>query len=116
MELLLPWPKPELSPNSRAHWSVKNRAAQKLKNECWAITKQSMLKGKPGKFYYLAITFRPPQNRRQDLDNMLSRAKYALDGVALGMGIDDSKFKLGLELGDSVRGGAIIVKISEMVE
>ena len=110
-ELILPWPPKELSPNARVHWAVKSKHAKKLKQTCWAIAVESGVKLDPESMVDLYITFRPSSRRRQDMDNMLARAKYALDGVALALGVDDSKFRLHLEIGEPVKGGAIVVSM-----
>lgn len=109
---MLPWPASELSPNARVHWSVRSRKAKRLKNECWALTKASGIKIKHDGVIDLHITFRPACRRRQDVDNMLARAKYALDGVALALGVDDSRFRLHLEVGEPVHGGAVVVRVA----
>lgn len=114
IEIILPWPPAELSPNSRAHWSLKARKAKQIKQDCWALTKASGAKVEHDGKIPLRVTFRPPTKARHDMDNCLARAKHALDGVALGLGVDDVRFFLMLEIGEPVKGGAIIIKLVSM--
>lgn len=113
-EIVLPWPPAELSPNSRTHWAIKNRAAQLLKHDCWALTKASGAKVEHDDKIPLRMTFRPPSKHRHDMDNCLARCKALLDGVALALGVDDSRFFLMLEIGEPLKGGAVIIKLLSM--
>jgi crossover junction endodeoxyribonuclease RusA len=111
-EISLPWPPAELSPNSRCHWSVKARKAKQIKQDCWALTKASGLKIEHEGKIPLSITFRPPSKARYDMDNCLARSKAALDGLAFGLGVDDVRFVLTLEMGEPVKGGEIVVRLA----
>jgi crossover junction endodeoxyribonuclease RusA len=115
IEIVLPWPPTELSPNSRSHWSIKARKAKQLKQDCWAITKASGANISHEEKIPLKVTFRPPSKRRFDMDNCLSRSKALMDGVALGLGVDDVRFTLTLDIGEPVKGGAVIVKVIDVV-
>jgi crossover junction endodeoxyribonuclease RusA len=109
-EIILPWPPTEVSPNSRAHWSIKARKNKQLKNDCWALTKQAGIKIDHDGQIPMHITFRPPSRIRHDMDNAIARIKYALDGVALALGVDDARFVLTPEMGEPVKGGAVVVR------
>ena len=41
----------------------------------------------------LTLVFHQEDKRHRDLDNMLSACKQILDGVALGLGINDKQFR-----------------------
>ena len=60
----------------------------------------------------VAITFFPPDRRHRDLDNMLASLKAALDGIALAVGIDDSRWTLTLSKGAPIdRSGMVKVTL-----
>lgn len=113
MIVTLPWPHPNLSPNARVHW--RKTAALKVLNResarycCMAASIRKGSISSPA----VAITFRPPDNRRRDLDNMLSSCKSALDGVADALGVDDSRWTLTIARGEPVKGGSVILEITE---
>jgi len=106
-----PWPPAVLSPNSRAHWAMKSRATKENKMAAWAITKEAKLKAPEEGPIHLRMEFCPPSHRRQDMDNMLARAKSTIDGLAIALGVDDSRFRYLLEIGEVVRGGQIRIAI-----
>jgi len=59
----------------------------------------------------LTITFCPPNKSRRDEDNMLASIKAGLDGVAEAWRVDDSRFRLAIEIGDVVKHGAVILEV-----
>lgn len=100
MEIIIPWPPKELSPNARTHFMQKAGIAKKYKAMCWTI---AMVGGrvvcvKEGRVT-VSMTFCPPDNRRRDMDNALAACKSGLDGIASALGIDDHLFRLVLEWG-----------------
>lgn len=94
----LPWPPKSLSPNSRKDRRHSTADRKAYKKACWALAKEAKLKGT-----HLTLTFHPPCGRRRDLDNMLSHCKYAIDGIALAMGVDDSEFSYTIHKGEPDR-------------
>ena len=60
----------------------------------------------------VAITFCPPNKRRRDLDNIIASFKAGSDGIADGLGIDDSLFFCTYSLGAPVGDGAVFVVLS----
>lgn len=111
----LPWPSPKLSPNAREHWSVTSKAKKLYRARCRAIGESVGVGVLAGSENAVAVhlTFFPPDARRRDMDNMLAAMKAGLDGLADAMGVDDSKWKLGIEVSDPVKGGAVMVQVSE---
>ena len=107
------WPHKALSPNSRVHWVVKARAtagdrfAAKVNARVAGAHKLKL--DRPA----VKLTFRPPDRRRRDQDNLIASCKAILDGIAEALGIDDSRFVLTFEVGEPARGGRIDVTISE---
>jgi hypothetical protein len=59
----------------------------------------------------VTLTFFPPDNRRRDLDGMLSASKALIDGVADSLEVDDSKWAITLRRGDVVKGGNVRFEI-----
>lgn len=106
----LPWPPKELSPNNRAHWTKKASHAKQMKQIAYTLTKQAkpiIEAQKPT----LSIVFNPPSIARHDMDNCLARCKSLIDGISLAIGIDDSKFRYVLEMGEKTKGGEVLVTI-----
>lgn len=114
IQIQIPWPSRDLSPNGRVHWSVKAKAAKAAKEQAYWLTKEA--KGAitwDGPIHVL-IEFFAPSKRRYDLDNHLAALKGHLDGIALALGVDDSRFALHLHRGETT-GGYVIVTIMEKV-
>lgn len=108
LRITLPWPDTSLSPNTRSHWAPKSKAARAAKELAWgmtlnAVATQNALFGAVGAplptwpdEVPVALEFTPPNRRRRDMDNLLASMKSALDGIALALGVDDSRFALTL--------------------
>lgn len=113
MKVELPWPPSAHNPNSRKHWAVKRRAAEKYRQECWALTYQAA-KGRkipdvePGSID-LYIDFYPPDRGRRDDDNLVAAFKSGRDGLADALGCDDRVFRIHPFLHDEVRRGGVVV-------
>ena len=111
MEIMLPWPPKDLSPNARVHWARLARAKKVYRAEC---ATQAMAQGArrlaAGKLH-LALTFYPPTRRAFDLDNSLARMKAGLDGLADVLGVDDKHWSLSIERADQL-GGYVRVEVS----
>lgn len=60
----------------------------------------------------IAVTFRPPDKRRRDKDNMIASFKSGQDGIADALGVDDSTLPVSHETGTPVRGGRVDVVFS----
>ena len=46
------------------------------------------------------------------MDNLLSRLKSGLDGLADVLGVDDSRWSLRIEMAEPVKGGSVYVEVS----
>lgn len=106
--MILSWPNKALSPNARIHWAQKAKAVKAYRYEAAWVTKAEKLQ-KPEGMITLELIFRPPSRRRYDLDNCIAMMKGALDGIADGMGVDDSRFRLNASMGEPVKGGQVCV-------
>lgn len=113
-EVKLPWPPSELSPNSRIHWARKAKFAKGYKKSCWAMAKQAGLCVDWEGPVHVWLTFVPPDRRHRDQDNMIASVKYALDGLALALGIDDKRFVLHSSVAAEI-GGVVNVRLRKEV-
>lgn len=113
MKVLLPWPPRELSPNARVHWARKAKIAKAYRGQAWALAVDAWGFRQWVDSASFAITFNPPDNRARDLDNMLASMKSALDGIARAIGVDDSKWAISIRKGEVVKGGQVVVEITQ---
>ena len=111
MEVVLPWPPRDLSPNARVHWSRKAKAARAYRESCYWLTKQSGLRPSSDGRLHVMIEFVPPDRRVRDRDNMLASIKNGLDGFAQALGVNDSRFDLTIRVAESV-GGVVRVRLA----
>lgn len=113
-DLDLPWPSPKLSPNARQHWATAAKAKKAYRARCRAIATAAgvgaVLAGKTS--LGVDLTFFPPDRRGRDMDNMLASMKSGLDGLADATGIDDRHWRLSFEVGEPVKGGQVLVRMS----
>lgn len=113
MTVTLPYPPSSLSPNSRGHWSIKAKAAAKARRDSSIICQASGIRALGWPAMHVSIEFCAPDRRHRDLDNQLASAKSALDGLADASGVDDRSWSITITRGQPVKGGAIIISISE---
>lgn len=109
IEITLPWPPKELSPNARQHHMALHRAKKAYRQVCgWQAKAQG---AKPVQADKLAVhfVFYPPTRRRIDLDNCIARMKAGIDGLADVLAVDDSRWVMSFEIADDVGG---LVKVS----
>lgn len=116
MQVTLPWPPKELSPNARVHWSVLARMKKKYRTACWVLARNAgmssvTLLGADRAEVHLA--FYPPDRRNRDDDNMLASMKAGLDGLADALKVDDSAFKVTFDVSDDI-GGMVKVSVIPM--
>ena len=101
MKITLPFPSKDLSPNSRKHWGAKIKAKNSLKEAGVVEGYQNRRLASPDASYCVSVAFYPP-NLRWDVDGMFSALKSGIDGLAIGMKINDRQFrKFILEVPDS---------------
>jgi crossover junction endodeoxyribonuclease RusA len=112
----LPWPDKRLSPNSRVHWTVKAECTRRARADARLLCVNAINAGGhpmfDGRQLSVAFTFCPKDNRRRDLDNLISSTKAHRDGIADALGVDDSKFRLTAQMGPVAKGGKVIVEIA----
>lgn len=116
ISLPLPWPPRDLHPNSRVHWGRRARAAKLCRTiAAGTALAAGIRRGDPDIPSRLKVTavFFPPDNRRRDIDGMLSSIKSYLDGIADVIGIDDSKWEISMSREGARKGGLVRIEISE---
>jgi crossover junction endodeoxyribonuclease RusA len=110
----LPWPPRVLHPNSRVHWSKRAKAAKHCRTLGAALTLTTgVRRNDPDIPQSLRVTavFSPPDNRRRDVDGMLSSIKSYLDGISDVIGIDDSKWQIALRREAPCKGGLVRIEL-----
>ncbi len=112
MSIRFAWPDKELSPNARLHHMQLARAKAKYRAACAWDCKAQGIRTMDADSLHVALTFHPPTRRRFDLDNLLSRMKAGLDGLADVIGVDDSKWSISIKRGDPTPGGCVFVELS----
>lgn len=118
IEVVLPWPPKDLSPNARVHWTKRSKAAKVYRTECGWHVRAAGPKPKlaPSGPITLDIEFVEPDKRyRRDLDNMLASIKAGIDGIADALGVNDRRFVFRIRSSDLI-GGMVKVRISEDVQ
>lgn len=110
----LPWPAPCMWPNSRIDRRAASGTRRKYRETgAWVTRAAGFRRGHCENWHkvHLLITFRPPDRRKRDLDNMLAAIKSGLDGVADALGADDSRFEITIRRGELDRKGGGCVEI-----
>lgn len=100
MRISFPWPDKELFPNARAHWAGKARRVRI--SRCAAFLKSHLAVKTQYETDWLAsdeiipygLIIQPKDRRRRDEDNIIAALKSTLDGIAEGLGVNDSRFRL----------------------
>lgn len=87
--ITLPIPQSNLSPNNRTHWRGKIGTKNTQKTTAYSMALKHKGKYKTGNIE-ADITFHAATNHPYDLDNKLAALKSAIDGIALGMGFNDT--------------------------
>ena len=120
LSLTLPWPPRSLSPNHRAHWAAKAKAAKAYRSQCGLLTlaeyqkaKKNGLRIDPGRPVMLHLLFVPPHRRAYDVDNLVAHIKNGIDGMADGLGVNDRMFRLFRVVLEKELGGMVKVEIRQ---
>lgn len=114
IQIQLPWPNSDLSPNKRIHWAQKAKAAKAAKRVGHLCALESKATIDWEGEIHLWITFYPPDRRVRDDDNCIGAFKHYRDGIAQALGVNDSRFRMHPWLSDEVvKHGAVVVKITQ---
>ena len=117
MNVVLPWPSKDLSPNARVHWSNKSKAAKAYRAACgWQVLSVPRPTFAAAGPITLDIEFVEPDHRyKRDMDNMLASIKSGIDGIADALGVNDRRFVFRISRSEEI-GGMVRVRISEDVQ
>ena len=107
--LALPYPPSELSPNARVGWREKARYVKEYRWACNILCREWRPRGEP--VNALSIAFVVKDNRRRDLDNLISSFKFGMDGLRDAGLISDDNWQ-DLTVSYSVEIGQPGVKVS----
>lgn len=113
IDLILPWPPTELSPNGRLHWRQLAEAKAAYKHACKVQAKEQGLKPVVADKLLVTLVFYPPTRRKFDLDNLLARMKAGLDALSDVLMVDDYKWAILIDRADQI-GGMVKVNIKEV--
>lgn len=113
----LPFPTKVLWPNGRpGHWAVKSRAAKQARRTSWALALEAMGGRLPlWKAVRLEWTIHPKTAHQIDDDAPPAALKAYRDGIADALGIDDANFTATYSFGEPIKGGSVLVTISEAI-
>ena len=92
-QIELPWPHKLLWPNG-SRGSIRAQSGQKKKHKQWAYhaALAAKLVAPEGRIPVLLTFYPKPRGPAPDKDNAQASAKHYLDGLALAMGVNDSRF------------------------
>lgn len=91
----MPFPHASLFPNRKNgnHWAKTRDMKESQKSHAFYATKAAGAFSIPDGDIPLSLLFLTPDKRKRDADNMLAASKALLDGMALALGVDDSRFR-----------------------
>jgi len=116
LELILPWPNKDMSPNSRVHHMQKASAKKHYRANCHILAKAKLQPKPKTPDLLLIITFNPPHGQKYDRDNCLASIKAGLDGVADALGADDADWSQIVRKGVITENGSVHVQIMEKLD
>jgi crossover junction endodeoxyribonuclease RusA len=111
----LPWPSRDLHPNARVHWAKKAKATKRARSDAaWFALSGGVRTHDFAGLDSLAVTlvFIPPDGRARDTDGMISSVKGYCDGISDVIGVDDSKWVLGIRREKPRKPGFVRIEIS----
>lgn len=113
----IPIPPSELAQNGRVNRFAKARLAGVSKQAAWALTAQLMgslgiRKGTWRGPVDVTYTFHFRADRTRDDDGVISRMKWARDGIALALGLDDTFFRVHQVVWGTRRDGTVDVTLT----
>ena len=116
IELVLPWPSKDLSPNSRVNWRRKAEATRVARQLAVVLAFEAGWRDAwlpAGRLHLWLDFYQAPGKKLPDDDNMLGRCKAYRDGIAQVLGIDDKRFKSHPDVKTERRpGGQVVVRIT----
>jgi crossover junction endodeoxyribonuclease RusA len=93
LNLVLPWPPKELSPNARLHHMALARVKKRFRVACGLQAMAQGARRLQAENLALRVVFVPPDRRARDVDNCVAAMKAGFDGLADVLGVDDSRWR-----------------------
>lgn len=115
--IVLDWPAAELFPNrsNGKHWGSRQPFKIAARSAAYCAA-DGLNIGDTSIDHAIAIFISPPDNRRRDVDGILSALKPSLDGIAKALHIDDQHFNpIHVERLEPIEGGRIVVIINDSI-
>lgn len=113
----LPWPSKHLSPNARCDRRAITEVRRAYKAACHLATIAARPPAMEPTRHAVLLVFHPPNRARRDLDNLLGRVKYGLDGVAAALRIDDSLFRpITIDVGEALPHGLVRMTVTPIAQ
>lgn len=116
LELVLPWPSKDLSPNARVHYRVKAAATKTARQLAVVLAFEAGWRNArlpEGRLHLWIDCYQAPGKKLPDDDNMIGRCKAYRDGIAQVLGIDDRRFISHPMVHEERRpGGQVVVRIT----
>lgn len=116
LELVLPWPSKDLSPNARVHWRGRSKATKAARETAVLLAFQAGWRDAwlpEGRLDLWIDFYQAPRKVLPDDDNLLLRFKAYRDGIAQVLGIDDRRFISHPMVHEERRpGGQVVVRIT----
>ena len=118
LDIELPWPPSELTPNGRCHWARKARFVKAARTDASYSTFVARCKAgakldpKTIKTVFISYMFCPPSRRKRDDDNLIAAMKPYRDGIAERLGVDDNCFRtVDTSFGNVHKGGRVLATL-----
>ncbi len=116
LELVLPWPSKDLSPNARVHWRDRSKATKAARQTAVVLAFEAGWRDAwlpEGRLHLWVNFYQAPRKVLPDDDNLLLRFKAYRDGIAQVLGIDDKRFISHPFVSNERRpGGQVVVRIT----
>ncbi|MHC9014481.1 hypothetical protein [Stenotrophomonas bentonitica] len=116
LELVLPWPSKDLSPNSRVNWRRRAEATKAARQTAVVLAFEAGWRDAwlpQGRLDLWIDFYQAPNKVLPDDDNLLLRFKAYRDGIAQVLGTDDKRFKSHPDVKSERRpGGQVVVRIT----
>lgn len=116
LELVLPWPSKDLSPNARVHWRDRSKATKVARQTAVVLAFEAGWRDAwlpEGRLHLWVNFYQTPKKVLPDDDNLLLRFKPYRDGIAQVLGIDDKRFVSHPFVSNERRpGGQVVVRIT----
>lgn len=113
--IVLPFPDMNLSANNikRRHWS-KNRKFSKVARElACVLAAQQVAEKVNAETINVHLRFHQPDAIKRNRDNIVTAFKSYQDGVADALNIPDERWNVTYSFGDIVKGGKVVLEITE---